>query len=212
MRNVSRARGLVVDWGSVLTSSIDVALDSWLEREGIDQDTFALVMRSLHDEPDSPLHRLETGRLSRADFETRLADRLTTRAGEPVAPLDLANRMLGDLRPNEPLRALVAQCRSLGWRTVMLSNSWGFDYDEDDLGSLFDGLLISDRIGLRKPDPAAFTAALDLLDLPATACVMVDDLRRNIKAAERIGMRGFLYQHGSENELRSFLGVPIPPS
>lgn len=208
MDRATPTQGLVVDWGSVLTSSIDDAIASWLVREAVDQQSFAVAMRSLHDQQDSPLHRLETGRLPREDFERHLAALLVTTDGSSLPSRDLANRMLGDLHPNEPLRDIVAQCRSLGWRTVMLSNSWGFDYDEADLGTLFDALLISDRIGLRKPDAAAFQAALDAVDLPAQACVMVDDLRRNIKAAEHIGMRGFLYRHGSERELRAFLGLP----
>ena len=205
-------QGLVVDWGSVLTTSIDEAIASWLAWEGIAWDAFASVMRSLHDESDSALHRLETGRLARRDFEVHLAERLASATGRPVDPEDLADRMLRDLHPNEPLRGIVRECRSRGWRTAMLSNSWGFDYDEDDLGTLFDSLLISDRIGLRKPDAPAFEAALQALDLPAQSCVMIDDLRRNIKAAEALGMRGFLYRHGSEAELRAFLGLPLSHS
>lgn len=200
-------RGLVVDWGSVLTSSIQDSLDAWQAREAIDRDRFATVMRNLHDERDSDLHLLETGILDRPEFDRRLASRLMCVDGSPVDPIGLADRMMSELTPNAPVRSIVRECREAGWRTVMLSNSWGTGYDEEALGTLFDAMLFSDRIGLRKPDRRAFEAALVAIDLPPQACIMIDDLRRNIKAAEEMGMTGFLYRHGDEGALRTALDL-----
>jgi len=200
--------GLIVDWGSVLTSSIRVSFDDWLSRESVDREVFATVMRRLHDEPDSELHRLETGALPQPDFEIALASMLRTTHGESVDPTHLVARMMAGLEPNESMREIVRECHALGWRTVMLSNSWGNSYDEDVLETMFDALLISDRIGLRKPDARAFEAAVDSAGLPAHECIMIDDLKRNIRGAENVGMSGFLYRHGSEAELRDVLALP----
>ena len=70
----------------------------------------------------------------------------------------------------------------------MLSNSWGNAYDEEDLASLGDAVLLSERLGVRKPEPAAYLAAADSLGVETSRCVFVDDLRRNTTAASALGM------------------------
>jgi putative hydrolase of the HAD superfamily len=43
---------------------------------------------------------------------------------------------------------------------------------------------------MRKPDPAIFRHALDLIGLPAAECVFIDDIEHNVAAAEALGMVG----------------------
>lgn len=48
--------------------------------------------------------------------------------------------------------------------------------------------VISDRVGLRKPDPEIFLLAAERLALPASACVFVDDVARYLPPAQRLGI------------------------
>jgi putative hydrolase of the HAD superfamily len=86
---------------------------------------------------------------------------------------------------------LLRKARAAGVRTCLLSNSWGSDwYDRTDFPDLFDGVVISCEVGMRKPEPEIFRHAAELIGLPPAACVFVDDVEANITAAEACGMTG----------------------
>ena len=50
------------------------------------------------------------------------------------------------------MTGVLAQAKEHGVRTALLSNSWGFDYDRVGWDALFDVVVISGEVGLRKPD------------------------------------------------------------
>jgi len=197
--------GLIVDWGGVLTTPINDSFAILIGREQLDPGAFKASMRRMHDEPGSPLHQVEVGAMNRYEFEAALAPSLVRLDGRAVSPDGLLERMFGHTVRNEPVRSIVTAARARGWRTAVLSNAWGMEYDEGDLGSLVEVLLLSDRIGLRKPDPPAYRFAADPLDLEPGACVFVDDLRRNEQAGSDVGMDGFQYRPGTEGDLAALL-------
>lgn len=63
----------------------------------------------------------------------------------------------------------------------------------DLFADLFDAVVISCEVGMRKPDERIFRHALDLLGLDAAACVFIDDIEHNVHAAEALGIRGILH-------------------
>jgi putative hydrolase of the HAD superfamily len=56
------------------------------------------------------------------------------------------------------------------------------------LDTLFDPIINSARVGLRKPDPEAFRYALRVLDLPPAAVLFIDDKERNTCVAQDLGI------------------------
>jgi putative hydrolase of the HAD superfamily len=207
---VQAPMGLILDWGGVLTAPMDETFAVFVENERIDPANFQQVMRRMHDEPGSPLHRVEVGALTREEFEQELSSLFRTVDGGPVEAPHLLHRMFGHARVNEPMRSLARSARNRGWRTALLSNSWGNEYDEDDLGDLLGVVLLSERIGVRKPDPAAYLIASDAIGVDPSGCVFVDDLRRNALAADAVGMTGFQYRPGTEDALASLLSEREP--
>jgi len=89
---------------------------------------------------------------------------------------------------------MVRRSREQGLRTALLSNSWGDHYPEALWDGLFDAVVISGRVGMRKPDPEIFLHAADLLGLQPAQCVMVDDLPHNARGAVAVGMVGVLHR------------------
>ena len=85
---------------------------------------------------------------------------------------------------------VVRAARTAGVRTGLLSNSWGLDYERDGWDTLFDAVVISGEVGLRKPDPAIYALASQQLALIPEQIVFVDDLRPNVRAAAAAGMVG----------------------
>ncbi|MFN0282501.1 MAG: HAD-IA family hydrolase [Kineosporiaceae bacterium] len=142
----------------------------------------------------SPVHRLERGELPVGDFEALLAAELAGR-GSTVEPEGLLRRVLGDLAELDvSMVGLVARAREAGLRTALLSNSWGNAYPDELMSGLFDAVVISGDVGMRKPELRIYRHTADLLGLPESACVMVDDLPHNVHAAAAAGMVGVLHR------------------
>jgi putative hydrolase of the HAD superfamily len=191
-----RIDAVVLDWGGVLTVSVPAFIEDWLTADNIDRARYGETMRSWMGRraaPDNPVFRLETGELTAAEFESLLAAELVTLDGLEVASKGLLRRMFGSARPDPKMVDLVRELRADGLRTVLLSNSWGEGYPEDLLLELFDTIVISGRIGMRKPDPQIFRHTLDQIGLPAHRCVFFDDAPVNVEGAQAVGMHAHLH-------------------
>jgi putative hydrolase of the HAD superfamily len=191
-----RLRGLLIDYGGVLTNPLPEFMAEWVEADGIDPDRFAELMRRwLGPGADrSPVHDLETGRISAAEFERLLAaeliERTPARPGAANRAAGMLTRMFSGMRVEDGMIDVVRTVRTAGVRTGLLSNSWGLDYERDGWDALFDAVVISGEVGLRKPDPAIYALAAERLGLPPEQIVFIDDLRPNVRAAAAAGMVG----------------------
>ncbi len=204
---------VVLDWGGVLTVSVPRFVEDWLRAENIDRDRYGVTIRGWMGRdalPDNPVARLETGALAVAEFERLLAAELVTVDGGEIAAQGLLRRMFGTADTDPAMVELVRDVRASGVRTVLLSNSWGEGYPEDLLPELFDTLVISGRVGLRKPDPAIFTHTLDLLDLPADRCVFFDDMQVNVDGAKAVGLHAFLHTD-ADGTRAALAGLGVKP-
>ena len=171
--------GLLIDWGGVLTTSMMGAFDAFSAREGLGEHA---IRRAFRDQPEArqALIDLESGDISLAEFERRLA------AALGVDPRNLAKRLTAEVRPDEAMLAAVTRYHDAGIRTALVSNSWR----RSDYRHLteFDVVVLSQELGIRKPDERIYTIALERIGLPAERCVFVDDLGGNLKPAEALGM------------------------
>ncbi len=206
-------RALVVDWGGVLTGSVDVAWRAWAERDDVAREHLGAVLReAFRDDADgsSPIHALERGEITGPQFEQRLAAELA-RHGSPVAPVGLLDRMLGDLQPSASMLGLVARAKAHGLRTAVLSNSWANEYPRHGWDALFDAVVISGEVGMRKPEPRIFQHVLTLLDVSPAETVFVDDLPSNVAAAVGLGLVGVLHEsfEATAAELEVLLGFTL---
>ncbi|MFD1145604.1 HAD family hydrolase [Saccharothrix hoggarensis] len=201
-----RIDAVVLDWGGVLTVSVPAFIEDWLTSENIDRDRYGTTMRTWMGRdaaPDNPVFRLETGELTPAEFEALLAAELTTLDGREIASKGLLRRMFGSAHPDPKMVDLVRELRADGITTALLSNSWGEGYPEDLLLELFDTIVISGRIGMRKPDPRIFHHTLDQLGLPADRCVFFDDAPVNVEAARQVGLHA--HRHTDADSTRAVI-------
>jgi putative hydrolase of the HAD superfamily len=201
-----RIDAVVLDWGGVLTVSVPAFIEDWLTSDNIDRARYGETMRHWMGRdaaPDNPVFRLETGELTPAEFEALLAAELVTLDGREVASQGLLRRMFGTADPDPKMVDLVRELRADGLRTVLLSNSWGEGYPEDLLLELFDTIVISGRVGLRKPDPRIFHHTLDRIGLPAHRCVFFDDAPVNVEAAREVGLHA--HRHTDADSTRAVI-------
>jgi putative hydrolase of the HAD superfamily len=192
-----RLRGLVVDWGGVMTQDLGAAMRRWAESEGADGEQFSALMRlwlgpaGEAEAAVNPVHALERGEMEVPDFERRLAEALPTTTGAQLQPDGLLHRMFTWFERAPDMFGLVRRAHEAGIRTALLSNSWGTeDYPRDGWDDLFDVVVISGEVGMRKPEPEIFEHTLALIGLPAAACAFVDDVRSNVAAAVALGFVG----------------------
>ena len=188
-------QAVLFDFGGVFMPSPFAAVRAFGERQGIDPDRVLELLFGAYDrDTDHPWHRLERGELSLIDARQAIMD-----LGAPEHRIDLFEA-LGSLR-DPTIRADVIQvardARALGVKTAIVTNnirefgdSWRAMLPVDEL---FDAIVDSAHVGVRKPDPRIFRLALERLGNAAPeSAVFLDDFHGNVAAAERLGIRGIL--------------------
>src|SRR4029450_6511114 len=144
--------------------------------------------------------RLERGEITLADFQA-LNRAAMDEAGIPPPELPSQppeesgrSRQSITFEPSAAMIALVVRLRGVGVRTGILTNNvrefrdfWrsALPYDE-----LFDDIIDSHEVGVRKPNPAIYELALTRLNATAGRTVFLDDVAGNVDAATRVGMFG----------------------
>jgi putative hydrolase of the HAD superfamily len=200
-------KGLLLDFGGVLTASLYGRMAEFCVEAGLPADAITSALASA--EGHSALALAEAGRIPQRDFELMLARQLGVPDEGLIARLMAADRM--------PARAemadLARRARAAGIRTGLLSNSWGpggYDvYSGYDLTALFDVLVISHLVGLRKPERPIFELTAAKLGVDPADCVFVDDTRANVDAARELGMAvvHFTGASGQLAEVERLLGL-----
>jgi putative hydrolase of the HAD superfamily len=198
-------RGLLVDWGGVLTTDLFASFASFCEAEGLE----AAKVRDLfrHDEAARDLLvEFECGRVDEAEFERRFAPMLG------VEDDGLVDRMFAGSAPDARMLGAVKAARDAGIKTGLISNSWGVDrYPQQLMDDLFDGVVISGVVGIRKPAPEIYAMGAEAIGLPPEDCVFVDDLGFNLKPAKELGMATVLHTDAAQTivQLEDLLGVAL---
>ncbi len=204
---------LIVDYGGVLTNPLQSTLTAWCEGDRIDVTTFHQAMHELigNAADDNPVAALERGQLSIPHFEELLASRMRTHDGAPVPAPGLLARMFAGFRHDHRMLDALRTARRNGIKTALLSNSWGLDYPREGWDELFDAVVISGEVGMRKPEPRIYRLAADRLAVAPERCVFVDDLPPNVRGAVEVGMCGVHHTDAATTlgELEATFGVAL---
>ncbi len=198
-------RGLLVDYGGVLTTNLFDSFRSFCEREGLEP--WEIGRRFRHDPGCRELLvELEEGKLPEAEFEQRFAAILDVEGD------GLIDRLFAGSGPEPAMVQAVLDARGAGIRTGLISNSWGTRrYDRARLAELFDGVVISGEEGIRKPAPQMYRLGAGRIGLDPGECVFVDDLPFNLQPAAELGMATVHHTDPASTilELERLLDVPL---
>jgi putative hydrolase of the HAD superfamily len=190
-------RAVLFDFGGVYTSSpfsifADFAADLGTEPERV----LGLVFGPYDRDTDHPWHRLERGELSLLDARREIMA-LASSDGLEFDPLAILARMAGGGGPREAVIAATRRLRERGLRTALVTNN-AREFSAGwramiPIAELFDAVIDSSEVGVRKPDPAIFALALrELGGVAPEHTVFLDDFAGNIAAARKLGMHGVL--------------------
>jgi epoxide hydrolase-like predicted phosphatase len=206
-------RGLLLDYGGVLTPPVHLSFAAFEAEHGLEPgSSFRVLLEASRTTDGGVIGAIERGELSSEDFDGRLRELLAAAGHLPPAGAMLDGLFAG-MRPDGGLWDVARQARAAGVRVGLLSNSWGLSaYPWERLATHFDVRIISGEVGLRKPDRAIYELALQRLGTEPTRTAFVDDLPRNVQAAEELGVFGVVHEgddQATADMLRAFLGVPF---
>ena len=200
-------KGLLLDFGGVMTSSLVGRMAEFCVEAGLPSDAIANALRT--EEGRTALALAEAGLAPQRDLEVTLARQL----GLPDEGLVAGLLALDAMPPRAEMADLVRRARAAGIPTGLLSNSLGgggYDvYTGYDLPALFDVIVISHEVGLRKPEQPIFKLAADRLGVALQDCVFVDDTFANVRAARATGMTAVHFTGEAEQlaEVERLIGL-----
>lgn len=177
------------------------------ELPGVDYDSLRTRFRNGRDDL---YERVLRGELDIAAYRRLHLIAVCEPWGEPsedlhAAAVRLRDEQLGRSRFVEHAVDLLRTLRGAGVRTGLLTNgpSWMQRRKVELLGleEHLDAIGISEELGASKPDPAAFSATLELMDSAPGETVMVGDhLDWDVRGALAAGMRGAVWVAGDEDD------------
>ena len=205
-------RAVLWDFGGVILSSPFEAFAAYERRNGLPAGLLRRINATRPD--DNAWARLERGEIDIATFR-RLFEAEAAALGHEVDALAVLDALRGEIRP-----AMVAALRSVAarYRTACLTNNVrgvgpGGARAAAVAGvmALFDEVLESSKLGIRKPDPRFYTLACERLGVAYEEAVFLDDLGVNLKPARALGIRTVkvVDPETALDELEALLGHPV---
>ncbi len=193
-------RAVISDFGGVLTSPILQSFVAYQKETGVDFQVIGQAMARIAERDGAhPLYELECGRISEAEFYAQLE------AEVPGASFaTFRDRYFAHLEANEPMVEYMRSLRGRGLRMALLTNNvreWEPHWRAKipALDEIFEVIVDSGFVGMRKPDPRIYELTLERLgDVRAEECVFVDDVDVNCDAAAALGMRPVLFRDAGQ--------------
>lgn len=186
---------VLFDFGGVFINSPFAAAATAAQQMGIPEgELLELVFGPYDVDGDHPWHRLERGELSFAEANTAIADLAEASGHGRFEPMDVLMALATDRGVRGFMVDLVRDLRGRGLATGIITNNiaefgtaWRAMIPVDEL---FDDIVDSSAVGLRKPDPAIYLLACERLGVAPEAALFIDDHHGNAIAARAIGMGG----------------------
>ena len=196
-----RARALVLDFGGVISRTMFETHD--LTEAALGLPAGALTWRGPFDPEGDPLWRaMQADEISERDYWRARARETAKLIGADWTEMSDFVKAARGAEPEKIVRpeavSAIDRARAAGLRLAILSNELDLFYGRGFSRRLpvlkgFDVVVDASYTGILKPDPRAYADCLAQLDLPADACVFVDDQRRNVDGAARAGMNAVAF-------------------
>jgi epoxide hydrolase-like predicted phosphatase len=192
-------RAVLFDFGGVYTSSpFAVFEEAAVELGAAPEHVLGLVFGPYDRDTDHPWHRLERGEVTLLEAREAIMA-LASQAGLAFDPLAILARMATTGGAREAVVAATRALRERGLRTALVTNN-AREFSRGwrtliPIAELFDAVIDSSEVGVRKPDPAIFALALrELGGVAPEHAVFLDDFPGNVAAARRLGMQAVLVE------------------
>lgn len=209
MPNLSAA---IFDIGGVLTVSPVQRIINFCREHGIPDD----VRYEVFAPHDGLWGRFERSELSPEEFAAEF-DAVIRPTGTSATGAGFMQWFFQGFEPRPEMIAVVEHLRGKV-RLGSITNNVARDEPPQtrtaglDIHGLFDVIIESSIVGIRKPDPRIYHLACEELGVEPHQAVFLDDLGVNLKAARELGMTTIKVDetHRAIDELEEALGIPLP--
>ena len=181
-------KAIIWDFGGVITSSPFDAFNEFEEVNGLPKD----IIRTINSEnPDmNAWAQFESNSITIDQFDDLFLKEAKAK-GFDIKGRDIIKLLKGSIRENMVsfLRELKADFK-LGCITnnVKPSSEENTDIETKEAMSIFDHVIESSIVGIRKPNPEIYMMSCDALNVSPDQCIYLDDLGINLKPARELGM------------------------
>lgn len=209
---MAELRGVLFDLGGVVMGSPLHAIAAYEREIGAPQGFVNRLVVATG--PTGAWSRLERGEFGLDAFYAAF-DAECREAGElAVSARAMMQRIGAAAQPRPRMLQAIGAIRARGLRTAALTNNWvgeGGDTGTHHMEGVFDAVVESAVVGLRKPDPRIYEIALAQLAVPAAQVVFLDDIGRNLKPARAMGMTTIKVDDEAQAlaDLAAALGFPL---
>jgi putative hydrolase of the HAD superfamily len=191
---MARVQAVISDFGGVLTSPLIGSFAAFTEFSGVSLEALGHAMAAVAlARGSNPLFDLETGRIGEAEFLGALGEQLTGQLGRPIDMDGFGERYFANLEPNHDVIGYMRALRGRGYKLAICTNNvreweplWRAMVPVEEI---FEVVVDSAFVGVRKPEPEIYEMTLDRLGVEAAAALLVDDVEINCDAARALGMR-----------------------
>lgn len=206
-----RHRAVIFDLGGVVYPSPIEVMRSYEAECGLPRGFLSAA--TLADPEWSAWSRLERGELTLASFVPEFEAECAS-AGHAVDVAELMRRITSGLDPRSEMLHAIAAIREAGLLTAALTNNWVDDErtpGTSDLDRVFDLIVESARVRMRKPDPRIYEHVCASLAVEPHVCVFLDDIGANLKPARAMGMTTIKVDEpdAALTELAAVLGLDL---
>jgi epoxide hydrolase-like predicted phosphatase len=209
-------RAVFFDFGGVFITSPFAATAAAAEARGMaEQDLMELIFGAYDRDDDHPWHRLERGELAFDVANAEIAELAVSRGYGRIEPIEVLMSLAHGYELRDFMIDLVRDLRAQGIATGIITNNitelgsaWRSLLPIDEL---FDDVVDSCEVGMRKPNPAIFHLACERLGVAPAQSAFIDDHQGNVAAAAAVGMRAVWCGLSAEttrvaaDELRSYV-------
>jgi putative hydrolase of the HAD superfamily len=183
---------VIWDFGGVLTTSPFEAFARFERERGFPTDIIRRTNAANHLE--NAWAKFERAEIDIETFDRLFAAESMALGGAEVRGKEVLPLLSGDLRPEmvAALKRVSESCKT-GCITNnlpanVIGSASGRSLYVAEVMALFDHIIESAKIGLRKPDPKIYQMMIEALGVDPRACVYLDDLGVNLKPAREMGM------------------------
>ena len=199
-------RNVVFDMGNVIR--IYDPLRPCMRHAGNQEEAEALC-QAIFLHPDWG-RKVDGGLLTDLEYAKEVQNRLDSPRLQKLTQDILTDWTEDGLAPNPGMDDLIRELLDAGLRIYVLSNA-GYVFHEVSRKfpcvDQYSGLMVSAEEKLRKPAPEIFTRLCDRFHLVPEESLFVDDMDVNVKAAQGVGMQGYVFDcpEGLRAHLRKVL-------
>jgi putative hydrolase of the HAD superfamily len=207
-------QAVIFDFGGVFTASPFEAFARYERENGLPENIIRQINGLNH--LTNAWARFERAELTIEEFDAAFADEALAQ-GHYIPGKDVIALLMGEFRPEmaETLRRLKPRyrtgCITNNVPSLQASAESPAAFYKHEVMVLFDHVIESSKVGIRKPDPRIYEMMCEALGVRASSCIYLDDLGVNLKPARAMGMHTIKVESAAQAiaELQAATGMKL---